>query len=358
MKRLHNSKFHIQNSTLLITALLTLLLTSCDTVLQYPEEPGIDPDHPEEHIQLHVTCDFNFRYTNEMEYDYLDLSGIAPKGTRTVDRHQMRFIAKAYSADDRSIKPQAVRSWTFYAPEKSDVDMTFDIDLPAGDYRIVMWCDYVDADIPTDFYYSTLDFSEIILKNESGHYGSDSYRDAFYGETRLTVDKKSGNLCADILLTRPFARYSFVSTDLEEFVNSENVRRNKADVSAGASDLSDYTVRVVYTQYMPCVFNAHTGKPIDSRTGVEYHSLISLLDDAQALLAYDFVFTNGSSTSIAVAMEVLHSDGSVVASVPPIDIPIMRNQHTVLYGKFLTTKSGGGIGVNPGFGGSFNIEIK
>ena len=163
-----------------------------------------------------------------------------------------------------------------------------------------------------------------------------------------------------IELVRPIANYTFVSTDLDEFLDTEMGRtgRNGAESPQQAPPLSDYTVRVVYTKYMPSSFNAHTGKPVDSRTGVEYHSLISVLDDKKAQLAFDHVFTNGSDTSVAVAMEVLHSDGTVVARMPQFDVPLRRSHHTVVTGKFLTTKSGGDLGVNPDFEGEFNIEIR
>lgn len=342
---------------------LLVLATSCDTVLQYPEEPGVDPTRPEARVTVSVKCDFAFKHISEIEYEVGHPSGLAYPGSRASSRipskHKMRFILRAFYSDDKSVAPVPVHSWAFTADPRTDVMETFDIGILPGDYRLVMWCDFVDAESGTDFYYSTDEFAEITLKEDEGHYGSNNYRNAFYGETALAVG--SNARCpyhADIELVRPLAKYSFVSTDLAEFIESEAQHHTVRKGSIKTPDLADYTVRMVYTQYMPCAFNVHTGKPVDSRTNVEYHSLLSVLDQKQVLLSYDYIFTNGSETSIAVAMEVLHRDGSVVARVPQMDIPIKRHQHTIVSGKFLTTKSGGCIGINTKFDGEFNILIQ
>lgn len=59
-----------------------------------------------------------------------------------------------------------------------------------------------------------------------------------------------------------------------------------------------------------------------------------------------------------MAMEIIHLDGTVVARIPQFDVPLHRTSQTYVVGKFLTTKSGGDIGINTEFDGEFNIVIK
>lgn len=354
---------------LLLLSLMLLIATGCDTVLQYPDGDGLDPNHPHGRVTLRVRADTELLRLGKYEYDFDNPFGLTPTGRSqqlfaASEPHQLRFTIKAYAVDDNSVSPVSQATMTFTTPLKEVIDETFDFELLPGEYRIVVWADYVDRGSESDKYYDTADFSEIILNESDGHYGSNDYRDAFYGATQIKVNyADQPGVDGLVEMERPMAKYTFVSTDLAEFLDTEMGRtgrtgRTGADSQRSAPPLSDYTVRVVYTKYMPGSFNAHNGKPVDSRTGIEYSSLISTLDGDNAQLAFDYVFTNGTDTSVAVAMEVLHSDGTVVARMPQIDVPLRRAHLTIVKGKFLTTKSGGDLGINPDFDDEFNIEIK
>lgn len=338
-------------------------LASCDTVLQYPDGEGIDPNHPEGKTMLHITADTKFALLGEFEYDFENTYNTAANIARAnIDSHTLRYTICAYDINEKAVSPIPKAKFTFTEPISDDIDTHKELEILPGDYRLVVWADYVDANSTSDKYYDTTDFAEIILKGNDGHPGSNPFRDAFYGETIVHVNlPNEPSTNAEVLLNRPAAKYTFVSNDLREFLDKEEAR-NKAtspdNAPQQAPPLSDYTVRIVYTRYMPCSFNVHTGKPIDSRTGVEYHSLISAMDGDNAQLAFDYVFTNGTETSVAVAMEVIHKDGTVVGRMPQFDVPLKRAHHTIITGKFLTTKSGGDIGINPEFDGSFNIMVQ
>ncbi|WP_353937103.1 DUF6562 domain-containing protein [uncultured Muribaculum sp.] len=51
-------------------------------------------------------------------------------------------------------------------------------------------------------------------------------------------------------------------------------------------------------------------------------------------------------------------DGALIGRVSPVDVSTKRSRNTVVKGRFLTSKATGGVGINPGFDGEFNIEIK
>ncbi len=339
---------------------LLVLLTSCDTVLQYPEDSGVDPSRPNGTLTLTLHYNRAFNLLGEFEYDFENpYVLISPRShNSSTDAYLHRYTVKAFSVNDHSSNPVALFEQTVTTGIVDVTEESFDIELLPGDYRIIVWADYVPAVNTNSQLYDASNFSEIILKDDNGHPGSNLYRDAFYGETKVTVNKSTEEKAkAYIELDRPLARYTFISNDLRMFFDKEQSPRRET-AKSDESVLDDYTVRIVYTQYMPCSFNAFSGKPCDSRLGVEYRSKILMLDDDRAQLAFDYVFTNGTQTAIAVAMEVIHLDGTVVARVPQFDVPLRRTSQTYVVGKFLTTKSGGDIGINTEFDGEFNIVIK
>lgn len=347
-------------------SLSTLLMSSCDTILQYPDVDEPVPPAPEKTVTLKLSLDLALNILGEYEYDFEELNALAP--TRSLSPmlqpqlpHHTRFVLRAFDPSDKSPHPEPVFEKIITSPETFIPEKYVSLDLGPGDYKLLVWADQVDIDSSSDKYYDTSDFSEIILKSDGGHCGSNDFRDALYGETFIHIPESiESELIVEMDLKRPMAKYTFISNDLEEFLDKERtgIRREETQTDFKAPQLVDYRVRMVYTRYMPCSFNAHTGKPADSRLGVEFISPISIPHDDKATLAFDYVFTNGAETSVSVAMEVVHKSGAVVSRVPSFDVPLKRSCHTIVTGKFLTTKSDGEIGVNPDFNGEFNIEIK
>ena len=75
-------------------------------------------------------------------------------------------------------------------------------------------------------------------------------------------------------------------------------------------------------------------------------------------LGYDYIFVNGSETTLAISVEVYNRDGELMSSTNPINVPIVRSKMTVVKGEFLTSKATGDITINPGYDGEdYNIEI-
>ena len=97
---------------------------------------------------------------------------------------------------------------------------------------------------------------------------------------------------------------------------------------------------------------------MDSATGMSYEARIDILNDSEARLGFDYVMVNGHESSVAVALEIYDPDGTLIGRVSPVDVSTKRSRNTVVKGRFLTSKATGGVGINPGFDGEFNIEIK
>ena len=70
------------------------------------------------------------------------------------------------------------------------------------------------------------------------------------------------------------------------------------------------------------------------------------------------MFVNGTESTVQVALDVRDAAGEVIASIPPIDVPLTRSRYTTVRGPFLTTEATGGVGIDPGFDGEWNVEIR
>ena len=50
-------------------------------------------------------------------------------------------------------------------------------------------------------------------------------------------------------------------------------------------------------------------------------------------------------------------DGELIGSTSTINVPTMRGRNTIVRGRFLTSQATGGVGIDPGFDGEYNIEL-
>ncbi len=350
------------------------ILTACD-VHEFPGEQPVPPTP--------VNCDF------EMTFDRgaMDVLATVEYGSensrsRHDGDHDFRYILNIYeeTGDSRLPSRTPLDSYIFTAPTTAtapdgstpDHNRRVHLDLPPGNFRIVAWADHVIPGSREDMYYSTADFAEIsVLTENDAHPGNIPWRDAFRGQVSVIVNDAgevfttSGDgpeTLVEIPMHRPMARYRFITTDLGEFISRYETQGQKAAPAGAPSstpDPADYRVVIRYTGYMPSVYNAHTDRPTDSRLGVYYDGAISRLDASTAELASDYVFVNGTETSVQVALDVYNRhSGEKIASTDPVTVPLRRNRLTIVRGRFLTSTASGGIGIIPDFDGDFNIEIR
>lgn len=251
-------------------------------------------------------------------------------------------------------------------------DNRIETQLDEGEYRFIVWTDYVDAGSQDHKFFNPDDFSEVKLFPEE-HQGNSEFRDAFYGTADATIVNEDGPCEIPIQMERPQARYNFVSTDLAEFITRMQALRAKQEAAAAEEegrepdlsgeptrsiDLNDFRVVIRYSGFMPSSFNLFTNQTADAATGVEFESRISKIDESEANLGFDFVLVNGEESSIQVALDIYDSDGTRLSSTNPIEIPIARNKRTIVRGNFLTSEASGGIGISPGFDGDWNYTVQ
>lgn len=165
-------------------------------------------------------------------------------------------------------------------------------------------------------------------------------------------------------MVRPLAKFEFVTTDVEAFVEKEiQAALSRGELSedlvpSRVIDVSQYKVMFYYFGFMPNTFNVFTDKPSDSTTGVRFEGRITQLNDQEASLGFDYVFVNGKESNVTVQVAIYDKEDRQLSMSEPINVPLRRSKHTLLKGEFLMQKTSGGIGIDPSFGGDFDIVIK
>lgn len=332
-----------------------VLLTACD-VHEWPDTPE------------NVTFRLKLRYERDMTvWEHLyDGTGVTEQGLGdTYDNRRehgkMRYIIRAYPLTE---KQRSTREFVFTKDITEGYDHETTLDLAAGDYRIMVWSDLMEND-DVDPYHDAGDFAEITLQGD--HRGNDDYRDAFRGtgDISLTADVAEyvpGTL--EITMQRPLAKFEFITNDLAEFIQKEGLRiaaKSGGAESASGNDpatrvnIEDYKVAFHYVGFMPCAYSMLTDKPVDSSTGVMFRSDLKELNDREASLGFDYVFVNGTESAVTVQVGLYDKEGTRLSLTEPIRVPLRRNRHTVLRGKFLMSEASGGVTINPDFDGDHNL---
>ena len=359
----------------LIICLPLLSLMSCD-VHEFP----IEEDKQLVPFSLHLD------FTTEMPlYKEITMTRANKSETKApVTQHSIRYTVKAYRNDKTRVDSrEADTTFVFTKSDIGDLNFTAPLQLHEGVYDFQVWADYVDLNSSTDKYYDTSDFSEIILSDKKNHSGSNDCREAFRGYASATVKNPAyykGDVTASIdnqayaEMRRPMGKFKFVSTDVDRFLTrvAQMMKEKGMQMSLKPESdsqpsnesifqdiaLEDFTVVFRYNLFMPCSYNMFTDKPADSWTGVTFTSRMFTEDYKEMTLGYDYIFVNGSETTLSISVEVYDMDGKLMSSTNPIDVPIVRNKLTIVKGEFLTSKASEGVVISPEFDGEYNIIIK
>lgn len=402
----------IKYTTISIVALLSISLFPACSVHEWPSDDPVKMP-----FLLHLDFNTDMSFYQEIEATRIDNTKAITDG-----HDMRYIINAYRTDDTRVESREADTTFVFTKADLSNLDFTAPLELYEGTYTFRVWADYVNPSSKADKYYDTNDFAEIILARKNDHAGSNDYRDAFRGYvtasvispehyTTSLVDKIDNQ--ATVEMMRPMGKYQFISTDVDRFilrvaqmlaskgelanedldqiaklVKEININKTKGDAGNAAGngganadgsgsadgshasdkdlweqllsriDISQFKVVFRYNAFMPCSFNMFTDKPADAWTGIAYTSTMRVEGDKAVLLGYDYIFVNGSETTLSISVEVYDKDGELMSSSNPVLVPIVRNKLTVVKGSFLTTLASGGVAINPSFeGDDYNVEI-
>lgn len=332
---------------------LPLLLTSCDV----HERPDIAQS------DVYVSLLFDLHALPTYQEVYYDLTRNRQSSRVSASDMELRYLVRCYAANSDSTYDEApCREFRFTNTNLSQLDYRCRLSLMPGRYRVRVWTDYVLTDAGTDYYYDTSNFADISFCGDKNSYtGSTDFRTAFVGEKDIVVPPtldidKPISIAAEIDMVRPLARYKFVTTDLSDFIEKYLGITDPAE--AARVDLSGYQILFRYTGFLPTHFNLYTDRPFDAEQGYQFLSSISEANGSEATLGFDYVFVNGHASSVSVAIGIYSKEGTLLSFSNPVEVPLMRNQQTIVRGRFLTTNSSGSIAIDHEYDGNYDIIIQ
>ncbi len=352
---LHAMRKHAYVAILL--AAMLVCMTSCD-VHEFPSVPT----HTDAVVHLHFDTDMP-------QEDYLvsrggatriDYSPIRTEGT-------MRCIVRFYPKDTHANATRTSYIYKEYTVTRDiaqgyDFDMT--VDVPVGEYTVMVWADLSDqTDGATPFYVAD-DFSGITLAEP--YKGCIDYRDAFRGTATATIaatEDEQPAVGVAVEMERPLAKFEFVANDLRAFMEQQSktaenrARQGVREAPARSVSLDQFQFVFIYKGYMPCTYNMFTDKPVDSKTGVTFRGRLSQLSDDEASIGFDYVLVNHQATEVTVQLGIYDADGNLISVSDPVDVPLQRSRHTIVRGKFLTQQSTGGVAIDTQYSGDYNITL-
>lgn len=332
------------------------LFTGCDEVHEWPVEP--------ETVPFDLRLDFRLDIT---AWDYYYNINTPRAVSNTYD---MRYVLRAYPiSPDGTVSSDYRKEFIFTKPNTTlgdDYSHQTQLDLPEGKYRLMVWVDFVETGTVGPTFYNCEKFNSIVL--HGSHKANTDYRDAFAGTTDVvlesTIQEGVEIVNAEISLKRPFAKYTFISNDLQEFLSREASRLSRNENGSGEDagsrvvELDDYKVVVYYPMYMPNTYNLFTDKAVNSATGVKYTSKPIRLSEDEVMLGFDYVVINDDpDAKVTVSIGLFDKEGTQVAMSESFNVPLQRSVNTIVRGKFMTVETGGGISIDPSFNGDHNIVL-
>ncbi|MCH5335393.1 MAG: FimB/Mfa2 family fimbrial subunit [Alistipes sp.] len=332
----------------MILAAAYLLLTGCD-VHQWPERDQIGEAELVIRLNFHPVMTVWEHY---YDIDTKELTEAAVATPESYDNTQhegfIRYIVRIYPrSDTRSAIDTPLQEYLFTSElDGQEYDFETTATLPWGEYTVMAWADIRETydEAPR---YDASDFAQVVLLD---HTLNTDYRDAFCGTMDVTVDKTSSSepvaQTVQVEMRRPQAKFQIIAEGVEDFIQNAATR----------NDLSDYKVILAYTGYTPFAYSVLTDLLVDSRYNERFESAITALDSSSISLAVDYFLVRADETSTRVQIGVFDAAGQEIAMTDPFLVPLLRDRHTIIRGKFLAAHASGGfVGIDPGFDGDINI---
>ncbi|MCH5225680.1 MAG: hypothetical protein J1D77_06745 [Muribaculaceae bacterium] len=313
---------------------IPLGLASCINEYPHPESCLYD-------VTLNVSC----------QSDWLpELDMTATKA----DGEQIEYIFQVYESG-ASLTSAPVAEKKVYSSDFNRNTFSVDITLHAGNYDLYVWSD-VCGENGEALYYNTADFAKISLLTP--YEGDSNLKDAFRGTTSFSIDwtMHGKPINRSVTLTRPLARYILVATDLEDYLGTLQ-QPDDPTKAIGENAFEGYSVEVAYPLFLPSVFNNFTNRPVDAWNDMSFSGSITPYNAGQVTVGMDYVLINGEESNVQLSLKIFDEEGTDISSTGTLNVPILRNRTTIVYGKFLTTSGEGDITLNPEFKGQYNIEI-
>ena len=263
--------------------------------------------------------------------------GYAPK--------KIRYTAKLFrfkEGDAYGLNPDY--SFSFTRTQVDDPDTTIVVPLLKGRFRLALWADFVDEE--DSLSYKPDDFEHITLAKD--YRVGERERDAFCGMLDIDPDVRLGrDEPLTMVLRRPVAQIRFYLPNAQEFLEEND------------TDLGGLYVTVRYTAPIPDSYDLLRSHSSGGRSGVRLQVYPDIDPFSNNLVFFsDFILAEEEETKVGVYFAVRDDDGVPYFTYRG-DVPILRAHRTdVCFGpEGGDDGTGGGVGINPGFDGSYTISI-
>lgn len=341
-----------------LCALSVMIVTGCRGFLVH-EYPGQDGGEPVDPTLINLKVRFKpcpaFTYMDDVQMP-VETSDFYPE-----DTHSARYFVEVRVDEPFNKDIVYQEMFTTSIDHLGDV-IERQFILHAFHYKIIVWQDLTDPDNPElDYWYNTNPLTAIKVFEKSLYEGGHDSKQvsSVTEDVDLTQYRDDWNvtLDMDIPLLRPQSKFILISTDLQKFTKSFLANYpTKADLTE-EQIFRTCRMRVTYNGYLPTGYNAATGLLNDSQGGYGFDFDVKTIGDEAAIVAFDYVLTGPSPTSVNVGLTLYDEAGVVLNSVSSINVPLTRNKITVVRGEYLTREYGGGVGIDSDFDGEFNIII-
>lgn len=312
-----------------------------------------------ENVNLHLKMNYQ---TEMIKWEHLyDESKIVEEKfgntyNNSMDYGHIRYIIRAYrTLNNRRFSTVHTHEFSFTKDITQGYEHEITLPLTPGDWQILVWSDLVQNNGDMHFYNAD-DFAKIAI--QGNHAANNDYRDAFRGIADVSVTSDIVDIVPDtveITMQRPLAKFEFISNDLEMFIKRQTAAIAK-NAQTKAIDIKDYKVKFYYIGFMPNAYSLFEDWPVtESATVPFFESSLKELNSSQATMGFDYVFVNQNTSAVSIKIGIYDNTGNELSMSNMIDIPLKRNHHTVITGKFLTLKASGGIIVDPEYNGDHNF---
>ena len=324
--------------------LLALLLASGCEIHELPEGDPI----------VNLTLELKY----DQPYPQYKTSGPVTKDPET--QYVVRYVVQLFKYDSDVWNQEPAYTLVEYGEDTQNLDRTISLVVEPSDFHAIVWTDFVEASSLTPFY-SADDFADVKLLTAS-YQGCESMRDCYFGFTDLPLAEllvNNADYSETMEMHHPVARYNFVSTDREQFIEFLKSRMPSSIYKPDGTlaSLEEFSIRVIYPQYLPSVFNLHSGRPVDSALGVQFYTNLVVREDGDVEMGFDYVFVNETESKVIVSLEIYDYKGNYISSVNNLEVVLMRGRNTTVQGTILTSGVDSGVRIDAEYEGEFNIII-
>ncbi len=264
----------------ILGVMATCFATSCSDDITSTE--GVYGAEVQDYVDVNISTELGSSYTNDGGVmgacaTRADLTAISGFTAVSDDVYDMRYTIELWSSDGSNKIERYEVIATDIAAGLSHSFRTF-----AGDYKLVIFADYVESDgsgTITSSHYDTDNLNAIAI-NTVGYTGNDSSRDCY-------------GYCANLKIEASFT----LSATLDRVMAMMTLADTNKSIGSGSA------ISITYSPSIPSGYNLLAGEAItdDSITIAPSYPTTTAAD--QDIIAYDYIFVD-SATSYYMDIDV------------------------------------------------------